>query len=77
MGNMSLGLLDSRIGSAIFQAAAEIADGNLADQFPLHAMQGGAGTSTHMNVNEVIAPGPSNCGAAARASIRWCIRWTM
>ncbi len=53
--NMSLGLLDSRIGSAIFQAAAEIADGNLADQFPLHALQGGAGTSTHMNVNEVIA----------------------
>ena len=29
--NMSLGLLDARLGSAIFQAAAEIADGNLAD----------------------------------------------
>lgn len=29
--NMSLGLLDPRLGSAIFQAAAEIADGSLAD----------------------------------------------
>ena len=53
--NMSLGLLDARLGSAIFQAAAEIADGNLADQFPVDALQGGAGTSTNMNLNEVIA----------------------
>ena len=53
--NMSLGLLDSRLGSAIFQAAAEVADGQLADQFPLDALQGGAGTSTNMNVNEVVA----------------------
>jgi len=53
--NMSLGLLDTRIGSAIFQAAAEVADGKLADQFPVDALQGGAGTSTNMNVNEVVA----------------------
>ncbi len=53
--NLSLGLLDGKLGSAIFQAAAEIADGKLADQFPLDAFQGGAGTSTNMNVNEVIA----------------------
>ena len=53
--NMAVGLLDARIGSAIFQAAAEIAEGSLADQFPLHPLQGGAGTSTHLNLNEVIA----------------------
>ena len=53
--NMSLGLLDARLGSAIFQAAAEVADGKLADQFPVDALQGGAGTSTNMNVNEVVA----------------------
>ena len=53
--NMSLGLLDVGIGSAIFQAAAEIAEGKFADQFPLDALQGGAGTSTNMNVNEVTA----------------------
>ena len=53
--NMSLGLIDSRIGSAIFQAAAEVADGKHADQFLVDALQGGAGTSTNMNVNEVIA----------------------
>ena len=53
--NMSLGLLDSRLGSAIFQAAAEVADGHFIDQFPLDALQGGAGTSTNMNVNEVVA----------------------
>jgi len=53
--NISLGLLDTRIGSAIFQAAAEVADGKLADQFPVDALQGGAGTSTNMNVNEVVA----------------------
>ncbi len=53
--NLHLGLLDPEIGSAIFQAAGEIAEGRFADQFPLDALQGGAGTSTNMNVNEVIA----------------------
>lgn len=53
--NMSLGLLDAHLGSAVFQAAAEVAEGKLADQFPLDALQGGAGTSTNMNVNEVVA----------------------
>ena len=34
---------------------AEILDGRLHDQFPVDVIQGGAGTSTNMNVNEVIA----------------------
>ncbi len=36
-------------------ACDEIAAGKLSDQFPVDALQGGAGTSTNMNINEVIA----------------------
>lgn len=53
--NISVGLLDNNIGSAIFQAAGEVADGKFADDFIVDAFQGGAGTSTNMNMNEVIA----------------------
>lgn len=53
--NLRLGLLSPDIGSAIVQAAAEVADGQLAEQFIIDALQGGAGTSTNMNANEVIA----------------------
>lgn len=53
--NISIGLLDNNIGSAIFQAAGEIADGKFAEDFIVDAFQGGAGTSTNMNMNEVIA----------------------
>lgn len=53
--NMALGTLDPRIGNAVFQAAAEVAEGKFADQFIIDSLQGGAGTSTNMNVNEVIA----------------------
>jgi aspartate ammonia-lyase len=41
--------------AAIEQACAEIIAGQWDDQFPVDALQGGAGTSTNMNVNEVIA----------------------
>lgn len=53
--NISLGFIDPSIGNAIFQAAAEVAEGKFAEQFIVDALQGGAGTSTNMNVNEVIA----------------------
>lgn len=53
--NLALGQLEPSIGSAISQAAAEVAEGQLQEQFILDAFQGGAGTSTNMNVNEVIA----------------------
>ncbi|AEE90834.1 aspartate ammonia-lyase (aspartase) [Tepidanaerobacter acetatoxydans Re1] len=55
MSNMKLGLLNEKKGSAIIQAADEILDGKFADQFVVDAIQGGAGTSVNMNVNEVIA----------------------
>lgn len=53
--NISLGLLNEDLGSAIFQAAGEVADGKLSGEFIVDALQGGAGTSTNMNVNEVVA----------------------
>jgi aspartate ammonia-lyase len=55
MANQELGLLSARKGAAIIQACEEIASGSFSDQFPVDALQGGAGTSTNMNVNEVIA----------------------
>lgn len=50
-----LGLLDEDKADAIIEAAREVASGMFADQFLTDALQGGAGTSTNMNVNEVIA----------------------
>ncbi len=53
--NRELGFLDKTLAEAIITAASDIISGRLNDQFPLDALQGGAGTSTNMNVNEVIA----------------------
>jgi aspartate ammonia-lyase len=55
LANIELGYLDPPKGLAIVSACDEIAAGDLADQFPVDALQGGAGTSTNMNLNEVIA----------------------
>ena len=53
--NCELGLLDERRCNAIVAACEELQDGLLHDQFVLDVIQGGAGTSTNMNANEVIA----------------------
>ena len=53
--NRELGTLDARRAKAITEAAQEIVDGKLDDQFPLVVWQTGSGTQTNMNVNEVIA----------------------
>ena len=55
LANMRAGLLEARTGEAIVAAAKEVASGALADQFVVDAFQGGAGTSTNMNMNEVLA----------------------
>lgn len=55
LANMETGQLNSRIGEAIVNAAQEIMDGKLHDQFIVDPIQGGAGTSINMNTNEVIA----------------------
>ena len=53
--NRQLGALDERRAEAIEQACAEIVDGALHEHFVVDMIQGGAGTSTNMNANEVIA----------------------
>jgi len=53
--NRELGLLDPRLADAIVQAAQEVVDGKYQDQFVIDPFQAGAGTSHHMNVNEVVA----------------------
>src|SRR5690625_1552687 len=55
LANMEIGSLDDTIGQAIVQAADDIISGELHDQFIVDPVQGGAGTSTNMNANEVIA----------------------
>ncbi len=53
--NHDLGLLDDERHAAIVQACEDVRGGALRDQFVVDVMQGGAGTSTNMNANEVIA----------------------
>lgn len=53
--NHSLGLLTDEQAKAIEQACQEIIDGKHHEQFPVDMIQGGAGTTTNMNANEVIA----------------------
>ena len=53
--NFALGLLDEKLKKAIVQAAKEVIDGQFNDEFPIDMIQGGAGTSTNMNINEVLA----------------------
>jgi fumarate hydratase class II len=52
---MDLGKMDGKIGKVIVQVCDEIISGKLADQFPVDVFQTGSGTSTNMNINEVIA----------------------
>jgi aspartate ammonia-lyase len=53
--NQELGLLSADKADAIVAACREIRAGKLIDQFVVDVIQGGAGTSTNMNANEVIA----------------------
>ncbi|XQU07073.1 class II fumarate hydratase [Halomonas sp. LY9] len=53
--NHQLGLLDAERAKAIEKAAQAVIDGQFDDQFPIDVFQTGSGTSTNMNVNEVLA----------------------
>jgi aspartate ammonia-lyase len=55
LANQELGLLEPRLAEAISQACDEILSGNHHSEFVVDVIQGGAGTSTNMNANEVIA----------------------
>ena len=53
--NLTLGYLDPNPGEAVITACKELEKGDLSDHILVDPFQGGAGTSTNMNVNEVIA----------------------
>jgi aspartate ammonia-lyase len=55
LANMDLGLLGNLQGQAIISACEEIRAGALHEHFVVDVIQGGAGTSTNMNANEVVA----------------------
>ena len=55
LANQDMGLIEAPLGDAIVRACREVMDGKFDDQFPIDMIQGGAGTSTNMNANEVIA----------------------
>ena len=77
MANMATGRLDKKIGEALIEAADEIIDGKLLDQFPVDPIQGGAGTSINMNMNEVSATAHSRSSASRKAATTSSPRTTM
>ena len=55
LANKKLGVVEPRLADAIVLACDDLVAGRLHDQFVVDVIQGGAGTSTNMNANEVIA----------------------
>ena len=60
LANVELGVIEKGIGDAIASAADEIIAGNHLDHFPVDTYQTGSGTSSNMNMNEVLATLASN-----------------
>lgn len=55
LANTDLGLLEDKVSRAILEACEEVKNGKFNSHFVVDMVQGGAGTSTNMNANEVIA----------------------
>lgn len=55
LANMETGHMQKEKADVVVKACEEIISGQHLDEFPLDALQGGAGTSMNMNINEVIA----------------------
>jgi|YelNatPaOPRAMG01_1025707.scaffolds.fasta_scaffold08651_2 aspartate ammonia-lyase len=72
LANMELGLLKEEVAEAIAAACDEIAKGSWHEQFVVDMMQGGAGTSTNMNANEVIANRALELLGKAKGDYRHC-----
>ena len=53
--NAKLGVIDSKVADAIYSAAVRVADGDFDDHFPVDVYQTGSGTSSNMNMNEVLS----------------------
>ena len=72
MANFELGLLTEEQANAILHACKEILEGKHHDQFPVDMIQGGAGTTTNMNANEVIANRALELMGHKRGEYQYC-----
>lgn len=72
MANYELGLLTEEQKNAIVQACREILDGKHHEHFPVDMIQGGAGTTTNMNANEVIANRALEIMGHRRGEYQYC-----
>lgn len=70
--NFELGLLSKPIADAMVQACGEIMNGRQHTQFVVDMIQGGAGTSTNMNANEVIANRALEILGYERGEYKYC-----
>ena len=70
--NADLGLLDTKIADAIDRACNEIINGKWHTHFVVDMIQGGAGTSTNMNANEVIANRALELMGYERGQYQYC-----
>lgn len=70
--NRELNLLTEEQAHAIIEACQEIIDGKHYEQFPVDMIQGGAGTTTNMNANEVIANRALEIMGHQRGEYQYC-----
>ena len=63
--NGRLGVIDDEVASAVERAALAVAEGEHADAFPVDVFQTGSGTSSNMNMNEVLASLAAQAGVTA------------
>lgn len=70
--NHELGLVSDEQYNAIVQACKELIEGKHAEQFPIDMIQGGAGTTTNMNANEVIANRALELMGHKRGEYKYC-----
>lgn len=70
--NHELGLVSDEQYNAIVQACKELIEGKHAEQFPIDMIQGGAGTTTNMNANEVIANRALELMGHKRGEYKFC-----
>ncbi|KAA5242602.1 aspartate ammonia-lyase, partial [Bacteroides finegoldii] len=72
VANRKLDLLTEEQADAILKACKEVLEGKHHEQFPVDMIQGGAGTTTNMNVNEVIANRALELMGHRRGEYQYC-----
>ena len=70
--NRDLGLIDGHVAQAIIEACEEVRQGKFDEHFVVDMVQGGAGTSTNMNANEVIANRALEILGHQRGEYKYC-----